>query len=393
MSPFPASSTAQFVWRRVNAFCLVILALAIALLQSGPTLAQSGAVAIQTPQQIFAQPLRSIAEVVRSDQTIRTRNGFGFRKVHVRPQDQIWLVSARDENRCELKTEKLINGDWVDASMADLIQSHSIEQQMTSLVYVHGNRTDEIYARSRGLQFYENIFDGDICSGPIRFVIFAWRSEREKVRAGPDYRIKCERSVTLGPTFANFVNQFEDRRLILAGFSLGGQIVLSGLVQLEAQAAIDPEPKLGQYRVALITPALQARDSLTSVATLPFNSLAAETVVFINNKDIALQAAAVSAKVTKQMPAVTLEQIAQQPVSGTTSKVVIEDMTGEVSRCHSISRYSARSDRLQTIINRMADDLRGPVEVMVPQCEQCQLNSVVEVIEPVEVLTIEPAAK
>ena len=261
-----------------------------------------------------------------------------------------------------------------------------LDQQKTSLVYVHGNRTDEVFARSRGLQFYENTFNGEMCSGPIRFIIYAWRSEREKVRVGPDFRIKLDRSVAIGPMFACFVNQFEDRRLILSGFSLGAQVVLSGLVEL--QAANDLEPKSGRYRIALITPALQACDSLVSVAPLPFNSVAAETDVFTNKKDIALIAAKVSEKKNKQMPAVTLEQLAQQSVPGTTNRIVIEDMTNCVSRYHSISRYSARSCRLRTGMNRMADELRCEAGVMVPQCDQWQSDSI-EVIEPVDEVIVE----
>ena len=313
-------------------------------------------------------------------------------KVHIRPQDEIWVVSARQGTSCDLTAEKLINGQWFDASVAELTQSHADDQQKSSLVYVHGNRTNDIYARSRGLQFYENVFNDQMCSGPVRFVIFAWRSEREKVGPAVDFRIKLDRSVALGPTFAGFINQFEDRRLVLAGFSLGGQIVLSSLVQLECQAANDPEPKFGRYRVALVTPALKASDSLNSVASLPSNSVAVETVVFINQKDIALQAAEVATKGSPE-PAVTLQQVAQQPAGSMTNSVVIEDITCNVSRFHSISRYSHRSKRLQMTINRMANDVRGSAQLTLPQCVPCQLNQGVEVVEPVEVLSSEPAVK
>ena len=369
---------------------MVIVVLAIALLHGGPIMAQSVTVPIQTRKRLIAQPLQTIAQAMRSEQTIRTRNGIGCRKVHIRPQDEIWLVSARQDKQCELTSQKLVNGQWVNASMAELIQAHALDKQKTSLVYVHGNRTNEVYARSRGLQFYENTFNNELCSGPIRFIIYAWRSEREKVRVGPDFRVKLDRSVAIGPTFACFVNQFEDRRLILSGFSLGAQVVLSGLVQL--QAANDVEPKVGKYRIALVTPALQACDSLISVAPLPVNPVADETVVFINRKDIALLAAKVSEKVNKQLPAVTLDQIAKQSVPGMTNRVVIEDMTNCVSRYHSISRYSARSCRLRTEINRMADELRCEAQVTTPLRSQWQSGSI-EVIEPVdEVIIFEPVS-
>ena len=395
MSSPSASSTTRLAQQMVLASRLAILAVTIALLQSVPISAQTMVRPVQTRPRVIKRPLRSIAEVVRSEQTIRTRNGVTCRKVHVRPQDEIWLVSARQDKQCELSSQKLVDGQWVAASIAELTQSHVMDQQKTSLVYVHGNRTNEVYASSRGLQFYENIFNDQMCSGPIRFIIFAWRSEREKVGPASDYRLKLDRSVSLGPTFADFINQFEDRRLVLAGFSLGGQIVLSSLVQLECLAANDPEPKFGKYRVALITPALKASDSLNSIASLPSNSVTMETVVFVNQKDVAIRAATVATKGSPE-PAVTLEQVAQQPADCVTNPVVIEDITCNVSRLHSISRYSHRSERIQTIINRMANDVRGSAQIkMVPLgCDHCQLNSVVEMAEPAnQVFSHEPASK
>ena len=133
------------------------------------------------------------------------------------------------------------------------------------------------------------------------------------------------RSVALGSTFANLLNQFEDRRLLLAGFSLGGQIILSSLAQLECQIASDPNPKhLGSYRVALITPALEANDALNSVGPLPTNPLVSQTVVFINRRDIAIRAASLATRKTSAPPAVTLEQVAQQPACGTTNPVALK---------------------------------------------------------------------
>ena len=175
MKSSSASSTLRFAWAPAQTPHCLMFALMFALLHCSSVQAQSTPVPIQTPQQVLAQPLRSIAEVVRGEQTVRTRNGIGFRKVHVRAQDEIWLVSARREDQCDLSLQRLSNGQWISASMSELIESHATDQQKPSLVYVHGNRTDEIYARSRGLQFYENVFNDDICSGSIRFVIFAWR--------------------------------------------------------------------------------------------------------------------------------------------------------------------------------------------------------------------------
>ena len=370
MKSFSVSSTACI--SRVNvAICLAVLA--VLLLSKCPVAAQtisstdlipvpavsssdSTTVSIHNPEKLLSKPLRSLANVVRDKQTVRTRRGVGFRSVNVRAQDEIWLVSARQQSPCELTLQRLIDDQWVPACMADLTEAHAVDQQRSSVVYVHGNRTDDEYARSRGLQFYENVFNEESWTGPVRFVIFAWRSEREKIRPTVDFNVKLDRSVELGSTFANFLDQFQDRRIVLVGFSLGGQVVLSGLVQLPSQAASD---KVGKFQVALVTPALKAADASNSVASLPLNPTAAKTVVFVNRKDNAIRAAMLVAKATSTHPVVTLEQIARRPTCEMVNPVFIEDITEQTTGCHSITKYSARSTRLKTVLREMADEVRG----------------------------------
>ena len=73
-----------------------------------PVDSQSTAVVIRTPEQVLTRPLRSIANVVRGEQSIRTQNGIGYRVVNVRAQDEIWLVSARQQKptRFHLEPER-----------------------------------------------------------------------------------------------------------------------------------------------------------------------------------------------------------------------------------------------------------------------------------------------
>lgn len=375
MKSFSVSSTACTPWskavNRLTAVAIVLLLFGCPAaaqtassneLMLGSTLTNDGStvVPIQTPEKLLPRPLRSIANVVRGEQSVRTRKGIGFRSVNISAQDEIWLVSARQQqNRCELTLQRLIDGQWVPASMTDLTDAHAVDQQRSSVIYVHGNRTDDQFARSRGLQFYENVFNGESQSGPVRFVIFAWRSERERIRPTSDFNVKLNRSVELGPTFASFLDQFQDRRMVLSGFSLGGQVVLSGLSQLQPPIEDVAEHKTGSFRVALITPVLKAEDAMNSVASLPHNPAIAKTVVFVNQKDNALRAAMLVAKATSSQPTVTLEQIASQPTCEMVNPVLIEDMTAETTGCHSITKYSARSTRLRTVLKEMADEVRG----------------------------------
>jgi len=349
------------------------------------TLNSSGStvVPIQTPETLVSRPLRSLANVVRGEQSVRTRNGIGFRSVSVRAQDEIWFVSARrQESRCELTLHRLLGGQWVPVGMGELTLAHAVDQQRSSMVYVHGNRTDDKYARSRGLQFYENLFNGPSRSGPVRFVIFAWRSERERIRPSLDFNVKLNRSVELGSTFASFLefasflDQFHDRRIVLSGFSLGGQVVLSGLSQLQH------DDKAGGFQVALITPVLKAEDTINSVASLPHNPAVTRTVVFVNQKDAALRAAMLAAKGTSGKPTITLEQIAAAPSCESINPVAIEDMTAQVTSCHSITKYSSKSLRLQAVINEMTDEFRSDSSSSCVECESTQLHAP-EVLEGV----------
>ena len=368
MKFFSASSTTHAP--RFNAvICLAVLA--VFILPRCPVVAQtisttdllpiqtstnsSMVVPIQRPKKLLSRPLQSLANVAR-EQSVRTRNGIGFRSINVRAQDEIWLVSARQKPQCELTMQRLVDGQWVPAAMEELTDAHAVDQQRASVVYVHGNRTGDEYARSRGLQFYENVFNGESQSGPVRFVIFAWRSEREKIRPTSDYSVKLDRSVELGPTFANFLDQFQDRRIVLAGFSSGSQVILSGLAQLPSQVVSD---KVGKFQVALVTPALKAADASNSVASLPLNSTVAKTVVFINRKDNAIRAATLVAKATSMQPAITLEQIAKQPTCEMVNPVFIEDITAQATGCHSITKYSALSTRIKMVLKEMTDEVRG----------------------------------
>ena len=396
MKSFSVSSTAHIP--RSNAvICLAFVAVLFSFsfpvaaqsissadLLSAPLADRSSTVVpTRTPEKLLARSLRSFANAVRGEQTVQTRRGVGFRAVNVRAQDEIWLVSARQQQyQCELTLQRLIDGQWVHAGMAELTDAHAVDQHRSSVVYVHGNRTDGEYARSRGLQFYENVFNGEPQSGPVRFVIFAWRSERERIRPTSDFNVKLDRSVELGSTFASFLDQFQDRRIVLCGFSLGGQVVLSGLSQLQPQAEEMLGHETGRFQVALITPVLKAEDAINSVVSLPHNPEVARTVVFVNRKDSALRAARLAARVTSHKPAVTLEQIAAAPACESINSVVIEDMTAQVTCCHSITRYSEKSLRLRTVVNEMANEVRDGQDLCF-ECESIQSQIPLEMVESV----------
>jgi len=90
-----------------------------------------------------------------------------------------------------------------------------------------------------------------------------------------------------------------------------------------------------------------------------------------------------AAKVSSGKPAVTLEQIAAAPSCELISSVAVEDMTAQVTSCHSITKYSSKSLRLQAVINEMTDELRANLGPCYVECEAMQLPTPFEVSESV----------
>ncbi len=292
-------------------------------------------------------------------QPIVTKDGLGIRRVCVDPLDEIWLVSARDF-RCDgdasqLKTFQLVDGCWQPQCIDRVVASHANDKSRATVVFVHGYRTDQIYAESRGLQVYENLL-GTQCGKqrpPVRWIIFAWRSECEQLRVLSDFKAKCDRAFGLKGIFADFLDRFTDREMVVAGFSLGSQVVLGGMSQATSQDATKP----GQYRVALITPALNPEFTSSELLQFPFRCGIGETAVFINRNDRAVQIANKLLYSDCQRSAGNLRQLASDTGSDVPNPISLFDMTDEVSKRHSINGYTSESKSLQCEVLRMVRTL------------------------------------
>ena len=218
------------------------------------------------------------------------------------------------------------------------------------MIYVHGNRTSLENAQSRGLQVYENLF-GDLCSRqrpPIRFVVFAWKSECELIRVLPDYQLKSERAYELQRVFADFLARFSDREMVVTGFSLGCQVVLGGLTAPTCPSG----EKSGDLCLALIAPALNPRFTCKGLQRIPHQPNVKRTAVFINRNDKAVQVAERLVRQNCKQSATTLRQLASQ-VGESNNSIEIFDMTDEVTKRHSVIGYTSQSCSLQNEILAM----------------------------------------
>ena len=214
--------------------------------------------------------------------------------IAILPQDEVWLLNARDflcgeTDLSKLTVSQIVGGELVSRELSDLTSAHASGDELSTVLYIHGNQTSKEFAIARGLQVYRNALAKKAhCHGPVRFVIWAWKSEQEKVRFYPDYLVKSERSVRLGETFAATLNQFSDRNLVVFGYSLGVQVALSAFDSPLLDSRIgDPT----QYRAAFAAPAINANFVAYNSLSSGYESPIKQTLVFTNRKDRAIRAA------------------------------------------------------------------------------------------------------
>ncbi|MDA7910403.1 alpha/beta hydrolase [bacterium] len=279
-------------------------------------------------------------------ETIDTRGR--TRIIQVCPRDDVWLISAR-HSHCQpgdvslLECSRLVNGCWQSENLADLTNDHANDKTKVTMIYVHGNRTNLKWAKSRAIQFYDNSLRN--CDRPpLRFVVFAWKSEAEKARVIPDYKIKSNRSVMVGKAFCELLDHFDDRKMLLGGFSLGAQVVLSAMSEAELR---DMSSKTGQYQVAVMAPAINSEFSRASLAIYPQNTLVRHTDVFVSRDDCVVK---VSEAINRRTNASCFNITDLSGYQGGES-VSVHDITREVTRRHSIDNYG----RSPSVVSRVCD--------------------------------------
>jgi len=282
-------------------------------------------------------------------QWVETIDTLGRRRIiQVCPRDDVWLISAR-HSHCHpddvslLECSRLVNGCWQSENLAKLTNDHANDKTKVTMIYVHGNRTDLKWAKSRAIQFYDNSLRN--CERPpLRFVVFAWKSEAEKARVIQDYKIKSNRSVTVGKAFCELLDHFCDRKMLLGGFSLGAQVVMSAMSEAELR---EVSTKSGQYQVAVMAPAINSEFSKASLSIYPQNALVRHTDVFVSRDDCVVK---VSEVITRRTNASCFSITDLRDYQGGQS-VSVHDITREVTKRHSIDNYS----RSPAVVSRICD--------------------------------------
>lgn len=275
-------------------------------------------------------------------QWVETERQIGKRMVCVRSQDEVWLVSAREVSLdpCSIscgagvKCEKLINGCFAPSSLDELVLAHKNDKSKASILYVHGYRTNLVYAKSRGLQCYENLLGECLTSSrpPVRWIVFAWKSEFESGPIRSDFLRVSQLSYEVGAVLAEVLAQFHDRNLFLLGYSLGAQTVCRA-VDLSAG-----DVKPCKYRVGLIAGSLTNQYSGCSAPCFSNHSFVESTDVFFNQGDRAIKLAGKLQGRGMSNPQGILALSGNGP-----NLIQLFDVTNETSTCHSVVKYTKES--------------------------------------------------
>ncbi len=250
--------------------------------------------------------------------------------------DEIWLVSARD---CDcatepglslLRCERFCEGRWIETCCNELCSNKS-GINMETVVFVHGYLTDLQGARQMGQEVYENVFSGRCETAPVRFIIWAWKSERETRRPIQDFAIMSRRANSLGEIFALTLNQLGPRPPVVIAYSLGTQVVLSAL----AQSTLYQGPPIQLVAIAAATDCGFASNcqQMSNCGDI------ARSVVFLNNGDRAIRAAKLACRVTYGHSFKTFESLAPMHPDQL-GQIEIIDITSVASRRHSIMLYT-----------------------------------------------------
>lgn len=254
----------------------------------------------------------------------------------LRPGDEIWLISARDLGSCcelhNLRCQKYCDGLWFDSCCAELVDANNTQPVCSPVVYVHGYQTDLGDAKTRGIQVYNNLFAACDNAQPIRYIIWAWKSERESRRIVRDFKEKAGDARQLGNAFAMTLNQLQSSPPTVIAYSLGIQVSISALVESSVYTGLP-------VQLAVIAAATDCGFSGGCLQMQQCGNISI-SYVFCNRVDMAIRAARLSCRISSGRKPDKFERIAPM-FQAQLGQVNVIDITSMSTRKHSVVRYTA----------------------------------------------------
>lgn len=152
-----------------------------------------------------------------------------------RTEDEVWCISTRCLGCPDCNTAPNLGvcqfdchaGQWNQSSLADFLANSDAGKP--TVFWVHGNRLEDSYVRSQGLNVYHQLTQGVSGALPIRFVIFSWPAD---ITPGlvEDARRKAGRTNVDGYYLAWLVSQIDPHVTVdFVGHSFGARIVSGSL--------------------------------------------------------------------------------------------------------------------------------------------------------------------
>ena len=210
------------------------------------------------------------------------------------------------------------------------IPASASSAQLETLVFVHGYNTNLQFAQKRGLQVYQKLLANCADRPPVRYVIWAWRSEREFARPIVDYRVKSKRATSLADKFAWTLNMLGPKPAVVIGYSLGAQVAVSSLTQ---SFAYKGEP----VQLAVIGAANDCGFA-SGECQLKNPGHIRRTFIFLNRGDRAVRAAGLVCKARFGQRFKFFDELAPKR-SQFFGQVKVVDITRIASNRHSVTRY------------------------------------------------------
>ncbi|HET6881318.1 MAG TPA: hypothetical protein VFI31_14245 [Pirellulales bacterium] len=214
---------------------------------------------------------------------------------------QLWTVSTRRLPHAPRRSSRRLLPDvsrygssrtWRPASPDELLAPQ--RAPLTTVVLVHGNDTDDGWARSRGLGLYEALERGG--GAPFRLIVWSWPAEYVAGGFRHDARVKAERADSDAFYLAQFISELSsDVPVQLLGYSLGARVVTGGLHLLAggslAGTTFEPASNQGRplIRATLIAAAIDDDWLLPGRRHGLALSVADHLVVWVNHNDRVLR--------------------------------------------------------------------------------------------------------
>ncbi|MCH2178290.1 MAG: hypothetical protein MK106_05740 [Mariniblastus sp.] len=308
------------------------------ILLIGCVLVGYGQAAYQTPPSDNNKSLDPVnVEALQTDSADKHRN-------------EVWFVSARSiknqtKDLSKLIVQKHTGGRWNASSLSELCQRRQESPKKKTVIYIHGNRTDQFWAKHRGQQVYKNLFSRrPPTHTALRFIIWSWKSDKTK-HGARDFNLKSQRAINLGTVFSETLNALgRNDPPLLIGYSLGCQIIAQAMLE---QASLPERPR---YNMAFIAPVLNCHFSFTKPVATAASPPSQHTIMFVNRKDLAVRLAKQICSRQTCGNSRSFEDWVrsnQQPLGN----VQWRDITSESDFRHSILKYSGLPTVRRSIAN------------------------------------------